>query len=255
MAGIRLEPWRPGPGRVPPGTRVYAVGDIHGRADLLGRILDAVRAEAAAAPGLRHILVPLGDYVDRGPDSAQVVACLADLDLPGVEVRCLRGNHEDFLLEFLVSPLTALAWLVNGGARTLESYGVEAPELLDFPAVTESASRLGAVLPAHHRDFLARLPASLRIGDYLFVHAGIRPGVALDRQSAKDMLWIGDAFVRSEADHGAVIVHGHTISPEVAFRPNRIGIDTGAFASDRLTCLMIEADHVCVMATDPQSEA
>ncbi|XEY20591.1 metallophosphoesterase [Azospirillum sp. HJ39] len=230
-----------GPAAVPRGIRVYAVGDIHGRLDLLDQLLGQIARDAGQGSELLHYLVFLGDYVDRGPDSRLVIERLSCGLPPAFGAVCLRGNHEDTMQGFLSDLRMAPGWLTYGGDATLESYGITAPAA-DAPMehLHQAQCMLNNVLPPHHRAFLAGLRNHLTIGDYHFVHAGVRPGVPLDRQEDKDRLWIRDAFLGSRADHGKVVVHGHTIAPEPDLLPNRIGIDTGAYATNRLTALVLE---------------
>jgi len=237
-----------GPARVPRGQRVYAVGDVHGRLDLLDRLLDRVAADAATAPGLCHTLVFLGDYVDRGLDSAGVVERLAAGPPPGFGMVCLKGNHEEIMLRFLEDVGVGPGWLRFGGLAALASYGVPRPPgQADAEWLEQAQAILRERMPPHHLAFLRHLRPYLALGDYLFVHAGIRPGVPLERQVADDLLWIRDEFLDSAADHGRVVVHGHTIVPEAEVRPNRIGIDTGAFSSGVLTCLVLEGEERWLM--------
>lgn len=253
MDKVELGPSQPAPGRLPPGEKVYAVGDIHGREDLLSALLDAIRAEASAtAPDTVQTLIFLGDYIDRGPESRGVVETLASTAIPNVAIRFLRGNHEAFMLEFIDGPSSALGWFACGGAETLRSYGVQPPPFrypFDRSAFVDAASDLRRRLPAEHGDFLSRLGLSWRSGSYFFTHAGIRPGTPLTEQYERDLLWIRDPFLSSNLDHGAVVVHGHSISSEVELRPNRIGIDTGAFASGRLSCLILERSSLRIAST------
>lgn len=228
--------------RLPPGLRVYAIGDIHGRADLLDRLHDKIEADLApsskyGAPA-KTVIVYLGDYVDRGPDSHGVIERLTRSRFSGIETVALLGNHEDMLLQFLDAPYGASLWLSNGGDATLASYKVKVPASYDELLFTQRAL-LGA-MPRHHKQFLGTLPEQVQYGDYLFVHAGIRPGLPLDRQSREQMIWIRDVFLDSEIDHGLIVVHGHTIVHEVEWRPNRIGVDTGAYTTGRLTALVLE---------------
>lgn len=228
--------------RLPPGLRVYAIGDIHGRADLLDRLHDKIEADLASsseygAPA-KTVIVYLGDYIDRGPDSHGVMERLTRSRFPGVEAIALLGNHEDMLLQFLDAPYGASLWLSNGGDATLASYKVKVPASFDELLLTQRAL-LGA-MPRHHKQFLLALPEQVQYGDYLFVHAGIRPGLPLDRQSREQKIWIRDVFLDSETDHGLIVVHGHTIVHEVEWRPNRIGVDTGAYTTGRLTALVLE---------------
>ncbi|MCP5366276.1 MAG: serine/threonine protein phosphatase [Hyphomicrobiales bacterium] len=230
--------------RVPDGSRVYAVGDVHGRTDLVRRLLDLIVADAAGAPEARRVIVFLGDYVDRGPDVAGTVDLLLQGPPPGFDYVLLKGNHEDFLLRLLEGTRHLDAWLMNGGIQTLESYGLDMTYL---PAAPQQATRLRqdflAALPDDHLAFYRSLGAWHREGDYLFVHAGVRPGTRIEKQREEDLLWIRDRFLESDEDFGQVVVHGHTIvgTPEV--RRNRIGIDTGAWRSGRLTCLALVGDQ------------
>ena len=239
---------------VPDGTAIYAVGDIHGRLDLLIALQARIAADAARRRASRRIVVYLGDYVDRGPDSRSVLERLTARPLPGFESVHLRGNHEQLLLDFADGTGRGMAWFANGGGETLASYGIHAPVCGLRPAPDEAArmrAELRAALPGAHDAFLRALPARHRIGDYVFVHAGIRPGVALEDQAEADMLWIRDPFLGANNDHGFVVVHGHTVSLAPQIRPNRIGIDTGAYATGVLTALAIEGDRVDILQTTP----
>lgn len=221
------------------GTVVYAVGDIHGRADLLDRLLARVREDAAARSERRKVLVFLGDYIDRGPESRRVIDLLAAEDPDGPERVFLKGNHEDAMLGFLASPEIGFQWLGFGGAATLRSYGVD-PHAAHVDGGFELLRReLARALPLSHRRFLDRLALCHEEGDYLFVHAGVRPGIPLDRQDPDDLIWIRGAFLESREDFGKTVVHGHSIAPLPELRANRIGIDTGAFATGVLTCLVL----------------
>ncbi|MBS4046866.1 MAG: serine/threonine protein phosphatase [Alphaproteobacteria bacterium] len=223
--------------RLPPGLRVYAIGDIHGRADLLDRLHDQIEADLRTAPE-KTVIVYLGDYVDRGADSHGVIERLTRSRFSNVETIALLGNHEDMLLQFMDAPYGASLWLSNGGDATLASYKVKVPASFDDLLFTQRAL-LGA-MPRHHKQFLSSLPEQVQYGDYLFVHAGIKPGLPLDRQSREQMIWIRDVFLNSEVDHGLIVVHGHTIVHEVEWRSNRIGVDTGAYTTGRLTALVLE---------------
>lgn len=228
---------------VPAGTRVYAIGDIHGRADLLSRLHAQIIGDATSAARLRRVIVYLGDFVDRGAESRRVIDMLLDETPAGFQPVHLSGNHEELMQSFLEDAGTAPVWMANGGAATLASYGVR----LDEPVTAEdqflTAQReFRVALPERHRSFLRRLAVTHVEGDYLFVHAGIMPGRPLDAQSREHLLWIRDPFLNSTADHGCCVVHGHTIVPEPDERPNRIAIDTGAYFSNRLTCLVLEGE-------------
>ncbi|MFQ5765163.1 MAG: metallophosphoesterase family protein [Rhodospirillales bacterium] len=230
--------------RAPEGSRVYAVGDIHGRADLLARLHRQIIEDAGDDAGLRRVVVYLGDYVDRGPQSFEVVEMLIREPLPGFERHHLKGNHEDFLVRFLETGEMGQIWMINGGNRTLASYGVDVWDMLsDFGALETARCKFRDALPESHRRFFAGLKLHHGEGDYLFVHAGLRPGRTLEEQSAHDMMWIREEFLNSDADFGQVVVHGHSISWEPEVRPNRIGIDTGAYRSSTLTALVLEGDE------------
>ncbi len=236
--------------RVPDGTRVYAIGDIHGRADLLADLQEQILTDARTAGAPRKVLVYLGDYVDRGPESAAVIESLATKPLDGFETVHLKGNHEDFLIAFMETGALGRSWLMNGGTATLKSYGIGTMSLMFGESGFDKVrAKLSKALPDHHRRFLDALSLTHREGDYLFVHAGIRPDVALDDQKDEDLMWIRYEFLRSNEDFGKMIVHGHTptIAPEV--KRNRIGIDTGAYDTGRLTCLVLEGAERRFLAT------
>lgn len=235
---------------VPPGTRVYAIGDVHGRLDLLVRLEAMIEADLATARPGRTVVVHLGDYIDRGPASRGVIDHLLDHPLPVDEVVHLLGNHEDTMCRFLVDPWVGENWMRYGGLETLRSYGVD-PDL-DLPAeerLRQVQEAFNRAVPERHWAFLEGLPLRYEEGDYLFVHAGVRPRIPLDRQRRYDLLWIRHEFLDSEADHGRVVVHGHSISSEPEIRPNRIGIDTGAFMSGQLTALVLEGSDRRFLST------
>jgi serine/threonine protein phosphatase 1 len=231
--------------RVPDGSLVYAVGDIHGRLDMLDRMHELIEADAVKAPADRIVVVYVGDYVDRGPDSRGVVERLIQQPLrgrmPGLESVHLIGNHEAFLLRFLEEPESASNWFMNGGDATLRSYGVDPWQITQSNNFAEDLRRAFAKrLPRSHMDFYRNLRLYHEEGDYLFVHAGVRPGVALDQQKAEDLIWIRDEFLDSSTDFGRIVVHGHTPQRAPQTRANRIGIDTGAVYGGKLTTLVLE---------------
>ncbi len=239
-----------GSGWAPAGCRVYAVGDIHGRADLLRRLHEQIRDDAEDAPELRKVVVYVGDYVDRGPDSFGVIDMLIHEPLEGFERHHLKGNHEDMLMEFLETRSGHETWIVNGGRNTMESYDVDLWDIgLGLGNTPGLSEKLQANIPEDHLAFLAGLELRHREGGYLFVHAGLRPGVALDDQEEHDFLWIRHDFLDSDADYGMIVVHGHSINPEPDIRPNRIGIDTGAWRTGHLTALVLEDDGVRFLRT------
>ena len=226
---------------VPPGTRVYAVGDIHGRADLLGELVGKIAEDARSSAAPRKLIIFLGDYVDRGLHSREVIDLVLDGLPSGFEAVALKGNHEDFMLRFIEDARIGPGWLMNGGGATLVSYGARMPRRgSDMERLDELRRQLRDNLPDRHLQFLHALRRWHVEGDYLFVHAGIRPGIALDEQRDEDILWIREEFLLDNGDHGKIVVHGHTIATAPEMRPNRIGIDTGAYATGVLTSLVLE---------------
>lgn len=235
---------------VPKGSVVYAIGDVHGRPDLARLLLARIAADAKTRPAQRRVVVFLGDYVDRGLDSKGVIDLLLEEPPKGFEVHHLMGNHEDFMLRFLDGAPLGELWAMNGGDATLASYGLRIEESLSGPGGWEAVRRqLAERLPESHRRFLSELRLTHREGDVLFVHAGIRPGIPLAEQTPDDLLWIRDEFLESRADLGMLVVHGHTPTPYPEVRANRIGIDTGACMTGRLTALAIEGPERAFIAT------
>ncbi|HJV25792.1 MAG TPA: metallophosphoesterase family protein [Aromatoleum sp.] len=229
--------------RTPPGTVVYAIGDIHGRLDLLDALLQGIALDAGLRQAERRVLVYLGDYVSRGAHSRGVVDRVIGWRPAGFEVVALKGNHEEAMLRFLDGELFVGGhWMGHGGVDTLAQYGVvpEDPARRDTDTLEHLRTRLREAVPPTHLALLRSLAASHREGDYLFVHAGVQPGVPLDEQSERDFVWIRNRFLVSDRDHGAVVVHGHCISEQPEVRHNRIGIDTGAYRSGVLTCLVLD---------------
>lgn len=229
------------PARTAPGSRVYAIGDVHGRLDLLDELVDAIEADSRKGGPREQTLVLLGDYIDRGPDSAAVLDWIIDRRFETLRLVALLGNHEASMLRFLSDIGIGPSWLYYGGRETLKSYGIHTSRHEDRPMALERLqTALRERLPRRHLELLEGLELSYVNGDYLFVHAGIRPGIPLAAQSRDDLIWIRDEFLHSARDHGKVVVHGHTIAPEPEICTNRIGIDTGAFATDRLSCVILE---------------
>jgi serine/threonine protein phosphatase 1 len=222
------------PGWLPRGRRVYAVGDIHGQRDKLAALQTLIAADMAARPAGSAVVVHLGDYIDQGPDSAGVVALLAaGRGVPAVN---LLGDHERMLLDALSGDRPAATdWLWAGGRQALTSWGID-------PGLPRDAWE--AALPPDHVAWLRGLVLTHREGDYLFVHAGIRPGVPLAEQTPEDMVSIRQPFLTSDRDHGAIIVHGHACGPSVRIANNRIGLDTGAAFGGALTCAVLEDDVI-----------
>lgn len=228
---------------VPEGRRIYAVGDIHGCADFLSNIFDRIDDDRKSRPTRDVIQVFLGDYIDRGPDSRAVIELLIARQR-GNNVVFLKGNHEDCAIRFLNDPTVLSQWKNIGGLNTVASYGVSTARYGDPQSQHAIAVALRVSMPRSHVNFLHRLTLSFTCGDFFFAHAGVRPGIPLEEQSPHDLLWIRDDFLLYEEDFGKVVVHGHTPSREPVIRPNRINIDTGAYATGRLTCLVLEDDQV-----------
>lgn len=234
------------PTRVPDGVRIYAIGDIHGRVDLLDQMLSRIDADRTKNPISHSIEVFLGDYIDRGPASRQVLDRLVVRNTTQQAV-FLKGNHETFMTGFVTNPPSLDAWQRLGGLETLMSYGI-APSI-NADAVTQSrlAATFNQALPESHRRFLKELKLSFTCGDFFFAHAGVRPGIPLTMQREEDLLWIRHEFLLCEEDFSKIIVHGHTPVPKLDIRSNRINIDTGAYATGQLTCLILENDKMRVI--------
>lgn len=228
---------------IPENTRIYAIGDIHGCSDLLETLLDQITADNLMRADMQSKkLVFLGDYIDRGPDSARVIDILTHGLPDGYEAIFLKGNHEAMLLEALENTKSALFWMQNGGRETIASYAFR-KELLDSDSEPDTDDPMPVFtqdLPPEHLDFLASLQHSYQCGDYFFAHAGVHPDRPLDQQKDRDLMWIRDRFLFSEKDFGKIIVHGHTPVREVDTADNRIGIDTAAVYGGKLTALMLE---------------
>lgn len=240
----------PPPPRVDADMRVYAIGDIHGRLDLLDKLLDKISADRAAHPAERHKLIFLGDYVDRGNHSRELLDLLSQGPIAGFETIYLCGNHEDFLLRFLDDTTDGSTWLYYGGANTMISYGIPASPLESDPnRLIAIQQKLRNTLPESHLAFLRGLEISHTVGDYFFVHAGIRPGIPLAEQSKEDLLWIREPFLASNKDHGSVVVHGHSVRMRPEMMANRIGIDTGAYDTGVLTCLVLQGEGQWLLQT------
>jgi serine/threonine protein phosphatase 1 len=231
------------PARLPDGVRIYAIGDVHGRIDLLDDVLSYIDEDLRSYPVFQPLEVFLGDYVDRGPASREVLERLIARSTAH-DVVYLKGNHESFLMSFLKTPDTLEEWRHYGGLDTLISYGLSPPLKAQPDEQAKLADALDQVLPPSHRLFLNTLKPWFACGDFFFVHAGVRPGVPLQQQREEDLLWIREDFLLHEEPFEKMIVHGHTpvLQPDV--RPNRINIDTGAYATGKLTCLVLEADKM-----------
>lgn len=238
---------------VPAGYRVYAIGDIHGRLDLLDDALSRIEADIDAREPAQNIIVFLGDLIDRGPSSAQVVERLRTYQCDSVRTIFLIGNHEEVLLRLLRGESSFLRdWLAFGGAECARSYGISASALKRMDPA-RAVAVLSEKIPENHRSFIQGFVDTFRIGSYLFVHAGIRPGVPLSDQSQSDLRWIRQPFLENADDHGFIVVHGHTIAEQIDVRENRIGLDTGAYRSGVLTAMGLEGTERWFVQTDPNA--
>jgi serine/threonine protein phosphatase 1 len=228
---------------LPEGIRVYAISDIHGCADLLQKMFTVIDRDLSTIGSMRAIHVFLGDYIDRGPDSSQTIDLLIERGRKHESI-FLKGNHEAFLFDVLKDPSQLQNWKQYGGLQTLVSYGLR-PSLNPDPVEqSELIRQLANAIPIHQRRFFNNLRLRFVCGDFFFVHAGVRPGIPLAKQSEEDMLWIREEFLASEEQYTKYIVHGHTPVREPDIRPNRINIDTGAYATGNLTLLTIEGDRM-----------
>jgi len=236
----------------PEGVRLYAVGDIHGRTDLLDRMIGLIDKDRQGHKA-ETIIVFLGDYIDRGPNSKGVVSRLLEGLPADVKPVFLKGNHEDFLLTFLDQPGIGLNWLHNGGDRALLSYGMSIEQIgrafWDEDGLAEAGALFRSMLPSSHEEFYRLLRLSFRAGDYFFVHAGVRPGVALEAQQEEDLLWIRKDFLTHRGDFGAVVVHGHTPARAPENLENRIGVDTLAYHSGKLTAVGLQGTERWFLST------
>jgi serine/threonine protein phosphatase 1 len=237
----------------PAGFRAYVVGDVHGRLDLLEDLLAKIHAELQQRPAEKTLLVFVGDLIDRGPASAQVLERLRTYKRPGIRTVFLLGNHEEVLLRILSGDAALITkWRWFGGSECLQSYGIEPGYLANLPH-EEALTEVRNAIPKEHVRFLEGFVDSCRFGDYLFVHAGIRPGIDLEQQSQSDLRWIRQPFLLDDRDHGFVVVHGHTIAAGPELFGNRIGIDTGAYRTGILTALAIEGRDRWFLDTSPAS--
>ena len=240
---------------VPPGYRVYAIGDIHGRLDLLDDALARIEADNDSRGQAQVILVFLGDQIDRGPSSAQVIERARTYDRPGLRKVFITGNHEEVLLRLLRGQSQFIRdWLKFGGAECARSYGISSTALKRTDP-DRAVEVLRGKVPKHDQEFLESFVDTFRIGSYLFVHAGVRPGVPLPEQKQSDLRWIRHPFLNHEDDHGFIVVHGHTIADQIDVRGNRIGLDTGAYRTGVLTAMGLEGEERWFLQTDPNSSA
>jgi serine/threonine protein phosphatase 1 len=228
--------------------RIYAVGDIHGRIDLLDELLARIDADIALRPTERPLYVFLGDYIDRGSSSRETIDRLIEHGAMNESV-FLKGNHELIAIKCLSDPDLFDQWMRLGGMETLISYGVSPEALASGRKIAELQAAFHNTLPPAHFRFFRDLQSSFACGDFFFAHAGVRPNVELSRQRESDLLWIREEFLSSNEDFGKIVVHGHTPTLEVEVGPNRINIDTGAYATGLLTCLVIEDSSLSVIDT------
>jgi serine/threonine protein phosphatase 1 len=233
---------------LPAGLRFYAIGDIHGRLDLLNELLALINHDIALRSTVRPVYIFLGDYIDRGPSSRATVDKLIEHGLTNESI-FLKGNHELIALKCLSDRNLFEQWLRLGGLETLISYGLTPESAASGKQIVELQAAFHNALPRAHFRFFGELQNSFACGDFFFAHAGVKPNVELSRQKESDLLWIRDEFLSSSHDFGKIIVHGHTPVSEIEVGPNRINIDTGAFATGRLTCLILEGESVSIIDT------
>lgn len=239
---------------VPAGERIYAIGDIHGCAGLLTQLHDRIAEDMAARGWARNHLVYMADYIDRGPDSRKVMALVQAENPAGFAKVHLRGNHEAMLLEFLENPVQGSGWLHSGGDSVLREYGISAPpEFSPAENLALAARRLASAMLPGELKFIQNLNPCYRSGGYLFVHAGVQPDTPLESQSEQNMIWIRKLFLNYEKDFAVIVVHGHAICNAVDIKSNRIGIDTGAHATGKLTCLILERNNRWLLQTGSTS--
>ncbi|MCI5059631.1 MAG: serine/threonine protein phosphatase [Alphaproteobacteria bacterium] len=242
--------------KIPEGHRIYAIGDVHGYADILARMHDLIEADYQERPVNRAQIVYLGDYVDRGPDSKGVLDQLVERELhaPDFEHIFLLGNHENGMMEFMAEPEGIRQdWLEWGGIEALQSYGVEPDMGKPFTGQLRTlAAQLGEAMPLTHHEFLKNLKLFYEVGDYFFVHAGIRPGVSLHKQTKQDLTFIREPFLSHDKPHEKRVIHGHTAMKEVEVKHNRINLDSGLYRGGPLSCAVIEgAQEVRLLQVKP----
>jgi serine/threonine protein phosphatase 1 len=245
---LRVQGRRPS---VPASLRIYAIGDIHGRVDLLNELLARIKADIAARPTARPVFVFLGDYIDRGPGSRETIDRLIEHAATSESI-FLKGNHEQIAIRCLSDRSLFERWMRLGGLETLISYNVPAATLANGARIVELQAAFHNALPQAHFRFFRDLQPAFASGDFFFVHAGVRPGIDLSQQEENDLIWIREEFLSSSEDFAKIVVHGHTPTDEIEVRPNRINIDTRAFATGRLSCLVLEGAALSVIDTlDP----
>jgi serine/threonine protein phosphatase 1 len=243
LLGRRLIPPLPANPSIPEGNRVYVFGDVHGRADLFARLEGMIRADLKQSPASHVTIIGLGDYIDRGPDSRAVVDRAIALGRE-FDAVFIRGNHEAIFEGFLANPaIEGENWVSQGGFECLLSFGVQVRWNARTDELVRARNDLAARLSPDHLLFLQSLRLSHQIGDYFFAHAGARPGTPLDRQEARDLLWIRRGFSDRDEPFEKIVVHGHTPVQHPYLGRYRINLDTGAYATGRLTCMVLEAER------------
>jgi serine/threonine protein phosphatase 1 len=242
---LKIEGRRPS---IPAGMRIYAVGDIHGRLDLLNELLRRIDDDISSRSTIRPVFVFLGDYVDRGPSSRETIDRLIEHAETSESV-FLKGNHEQIAISCLRDRALFDHWMRLGGIETLVSYGVSPRGFSDDGQIVRLQAAFHDALPQTHFRFFRDLQNSFACGDFFFAHAGVKPSVELAHQKESDLLWIRQEFLSSNEDFGKIVVHGHTPTRDVEVASNRINIDTGAFATGRLTCLVIDESSLSVIDT------
>ena len=236
---------------VPDDQRIYAIGDVHGSNHLLTRLLMAIGADVQSRPAKHVTLIYVGDYIDRGLGVREVIDMVRHVPAFANEVIRLKGNHEVMLDQFLAEPEFARDWRHYGGIETLAAYGVDIRKVQLGRDFASARDQLVAAMPPEHVRFFSDLQPAAVIGDYFFCHAGVRPDVPLDEQVEADLLWIREPFLTSEADFGKMVVHGHSPCEQPEVRGNRINVDTGAYATGRLTAVRIESDGFAFLSSGP----
>jgi serine/threonine protein phosphatase 1 len=238
---------------IPAELRIYAIGDIHGRLDLLNNLLARISRDVALRPTARPLYVFLGDYIDRGPSSRETIDRLIEHRKVHESI-FLKGNHELIAIKCLSDRTLLDQWLRLGGLETLVSYGVPTEILVKGRQIAKLQSAFHSALPRAHFRFFRDLKNSFESGDFFFAHAGVKPGVDLSLQKENDLLWIRGEFLSSRQEFGKIVVHGHTPTRDIEVAPNRINIDTGAFATGRLSCLVLEGEDLSVIDTSFEPE-
>ena len=241
------------PPSLPPGVRIYAVGDIHGHLDLLNALLAQIDDDMSTRPAIRPLSIFLGDYIDRGPSSRETIDRLIE-HAEANESVFLKGNHEQIAISCLRDRGLFERWMRLGGLETLMSYGITPGASSDDTQIVRLQAAFHDALPQSHFRFFRDLQSSFACGDYFFAHAGVKPDIPLSRQKESDLLWIRQEFLTSRGDFGKIIIHGHTPAREIEVGPNRVNIDTGAFATGRLTCLVIDESSLSLIDTSDYAD-